>query len=157
MSPKFQSLIDQIQPLFERLQEMKPVQKKDFPLSSVKRGVYLFTDPKDGHLYVGRSNHIRRRWGLHCNLGSTHNQASFAFKLAREATGNTEASYQPGSNSREGLLKDSNFKSEFEAAKTRIQKMEFRYVEVDNPNEKFLLEFYAAIALETRYNDFDNH
>ncbi|WP_154660911.1 GIY-YIG nuclease family protein [Microvirga lotononidis] len=29
------------------------------------RGVYLFSEG-EGHLYVGRSNNLRRRYGLHC-------------------------------------------------------------------------------------------
>ena len=157
MNPKFRSLIDQIQPLFEKLKEMPPVKRNDFPLSRVKRGVYLFTDPNVDHLYVRRSNDIRRRWGEHCNSSSKHNKAPFAFKLAREATGKTEASYQSGSNSRDGLLENPKFKYEFDAAKRRIQEMEFRYIEVDDPNKQCLLEFYTAISLETSYNDFDNH
>jgi hypothetical protein len=67
--------------------------RRRFPKSLPKRGVYLFSEG-DAHLYVGRSNKIRARWGRHCNPGATHRMAAFALKLARETTGKLTASYE---------------------------------------------------------------
>ena len=45
----------------------------------------------------------------------------------------------------------------FDAAKARVRAMEFRYVEEADPIRQAVLEIYCAVALETPYNDFDNH
>jgi hypothetical protein len=42
------------------------------------------------------------------------------------------------------------------AAKERIRKMEYRYVEADQ-NKQALLEIYCAVVLKTPYNDFATH
>ena len=117
MNTKFGYLLGQVETLFDQLLRMDPVQMENFPRSRVKKGVYLFTDPKEGPMYVGKSDDIRSRWSSHCDPGSRDSKASFAFRRAREATGKTKASYQPGPNSRKGLLNDPRFKSEFEMAK----------------------------------------
>ena len=54
--------------------------------------IYLFS--QDGcPLYVGRTNNLRKRLQHHTR--NNHNQATFAFLLARHETGNLKASYQP--------------------------------------------------------------
>ncbi len=118
-------------------------------------GVYLFSEKKP--LYVGRSNNIKGRYGRHCNPGATHRTASFAFRLAREETGKHAAAYKKGKGTRDELAKEPEFKAAFESAKSRIRKMEYRYVKEEDPLTQCLLEIYAAIALQTPYNDFDNH
>ena len=35
--------------------------------------------------------------------------------------------------------------------------MHYRYVQEDDQNRQALLEIYAAVALETKYNDFGTH
>jgi hypothetical protein len=119
-------------------------------------GVYLFTEA-GRHLYVGRSNSLRARYGRHCRPGATHRQAAFAFLLAREATGKTRAAYRPGEDSRDGLMRDWNFTAAFEAAKERIRAMEYRYVEEADQIRQALLEIYGAVVLATPYNDFGTH
>jgi hypothetical protein len=82
-----------LHPKFEQLIGMAPCRAGAFPQSLPKQGVYLFSE-SDAHLYVGRSNKIRARWGRHCNPGATHRMATFAFKLARKTTGKLTASYK---------------------------------------------------------------
>ena len=50
-----------------------------------------------------------------------------------------------------------DFKAAFDAAKARVREMDFRYVEEPDPVRQCVLEIYCAVALETPYNDFDNH
>ncbi|HZQ94706.1 MAG TPA: GIY-YIG nuclease family protein [Candidatus Sulfotelmatobacter sp.] len=119
-------------------------------------GVYLFTE-KGRHLYVGRSNVLRKRYGRHCRPGATHKQAAFAFQLAREVTGRTKATYKAGDGSRDGLMLDPIFKAAFQSAKERIRAMEYRYVEEQDQNRQALLEIYCAVVLATPYNDFRTH
>jgi hypothetical protein len=69
---------------------MHPCRAGALPMLMPSQGVYLFSEG-GVHLYVGRSNKIRSRYGRHCNPGATHRMAAFAFKLARESTGRTVA------------------------------------------------------------------
>jgi hypothetical protein len=83
--------------------------------------------------------------------------AAFAFKLAREYTGKTKASYKKGEESRKGLMLNPQFSAAFFDAKVRIRKMDFRFVEETDQTIQALLEAYCTIALSTKYNDFDTH
>lgn len=120
------------------------------------RGVYLFSEG-ERHLYVGRTNHVQRRYGLHCRPSAQHNQAVFAFKLARHETGNLRAAYTSGEGSRKFLAADPTFNEAFAVAKARVRAMDFRWVEEADPVRQCLLEVYVAVVLQTPYNDFDNH
>jgi hypothetical protein len=55
------------------------------------------------------------------------------------------------------LTKDKTFARQFAAAKRRVARMEIRFVEETDATRQALLEIYAAVALGTRYNDFDTH
>ncbi len=157
MDARFAALVDNMHVSVERLLAVQPVTMAQFPKEVPERGIYLFTEPGTGHLYVGRSNRIRKRYDRHCRAGSTIRMAAFAFRLAREATGYLKPSYKPGTESRKGLIAKPDFHAAFTAAKARIRQMEFRYVEETDPVRQCLLEVYAAVALQTPYNDFDTH
>jgi hypothetical protein len=107
-------------------------------------------------LYVGRSNFLRRRYGRHCDPSAEHNQAAFAFQLAREGTGYVDAAYRK-EGGRKWLIEQPNFRGAFDEAKRRIRNMDYRYVEEADQNRQALLEIYCAIVLETPYNDFGTH
>lgn len=138
-----------------RTRGMTPVSAEQLPRSIPKQGIYLFSDGTT-HLYVGRSDNIRRRIGLHCRPGSQHNQATFAFRMARKETGRHEAAYTK-SGSRLQMLKDDVFGPAFIASKARIRSLDLRFVEECDPTRQALLEIYAATVLETPFNDFANH
>jgi hypothetical protein len=156
MDQKFAKLVETLAPKLERLLAMQPLAYGALPRDMPDSGVYLFTE-KGRHLYVGRSNVLRARYGRHCRPGATHRQAAFAFQLAREATGRTTASYREGEGSRAGLMLDTAFAAAFTAAKERIRGMEYRYVEEADQNRQALLEIYCAVVLATPYNDFGTH
>ena len=46
---------------------------------------------------------------------------------------------------------------EFERGKPRVISMDIRFVEETDTVRQALLEIYAALALETTFNDFDSH
>lgn len=152
----FAELIQGLHPKFEALMAMPPCRAGELPKIMPLKGVYLFSEG-DAHLYVGRSKKIRSRYGRHCNPGATHRMAAFAFKLAREATGKTTASYKTGDGSRNGLMLNAEFLAAFKSAKERIRRMDFRFVEEIDQNAQALLEIYCTLALNARYNDFDTH
>lgn len=156
MHPRFAAVADSLHGSYERLMASAPMASGHrWPRDQV-RGVYLFSEG-DQHLYVGRTNHVQRRLGLHCRPSAQHNQAVFAFKLARHETGNIKAAYVPGKGSRKFLAADPTFSAVFIAAKTRVKAMDFRWVEEADPVRQCLLEVYVAVVLQTPYNDFDNH
>jgi hypothetical protein len=155
MDPQFKKVIDRLHPSFGHLLAMKPVTPKALPSGMPTAGIYLFTE-RGRHLYVGRSNNIRQRLRLHWRSGATHHMATFAFRLAREATGKLKATYKP-EGSRGALIKNPRFRKEFERQKARIGAMQVRFVEEVDPVRQAVLEVYVAVALQTPYNDFDTH
>lgn len=156
MHPVFAKTVESLHPAYEKLMAMEPLTNSALPHTMPLSGVYLFTEG-DRHMYVGRSNGLRGRYGRHCRPGATANQASFAFKLAREKTNRLVASYRPGDDSRAGLMLDAAFLAAFTEAKARIRHMSYRYVEEADQTRQALLEIYVSIALGTPYNDFNTH
>jgi hypothetical protein len=156
MDPKFVALVETLAPKLENLLTMPPLRYGELPRDMPISGVYLFTE-NGRHLYVGRSNSMRDRYGRHCGPGATHRQAAFAFLLARKKTGRTTASYKPGEASRAGLMLDPVFVAAFSEAKERIRAMDYRFVEEGDQNRQALLEIYCAVVLSTPYNDFGTH
>jgi len=156
MDPKFATLVETLAPKLQRLLTMSPHTSGALPRDMPKSGIYLFTEA-GRHLYVGRSNGLRKRYGRHCLPGATYRQAAFAFQLTREVTGHTEATYRVGEGNRAALMLDPDFAAAFKAAKERIRKMEYRFVEETDQNRQALLEIYCAVVLETPYNDFGTH
>ena len=155
MNQKFQDLVASLEPKYRALLEMEPVRFGSLPKEIPERGIYVFSEGGQ-HLYVGRTNGIRRRLQNHCRLSGTHYTATFAFRIARQKTGQTKASYAK-SGSRDQLSKDPVFRPEFERAKQRVNTMDIRFVEETDAVRQALLEIYVALALETIFNDFDNH
>lgn len=155
MNEQFRQHIESLHPSFEVLLRSVPFQFSSLPKALPKAGVYLFSDGEH-HLYVGRTNSIRKRLQQHCRPGSSHNSAPFAFRLAREARKVPQATYKT-EGSRVHLLQDLEFVSAFTDAKARLRTMNIRVVEESNPLRQALLEMYIAVALAAPYNDFDNH
>ena len=157
MDARFGALVDQLHPAFEKLVGRKPVNNGSIPdFGSALRGIYLFTEA-GRHLYVGRSNRLLARYKNHWMPKKTEREAAFAFRLAREMTGQLKATYKTGEGSRKHLATDEKFSQAFTSAKERIKAMDYRWVEETNPTCQCLLEIYASVVLQTPYNDFDNH
>lgn len=156
MDDRFSHYIEELPEKLRLLLSMQPVTPMTLPKVMCKKGVYLLSEGEK-HLYVGRSNGIKKRIGRHCLPGATHRMAAFAFRLAREATGNLKATYKKGPGSRAALVQDAVFLRAFNDAKARIRNMSVRFVEEADPIKQALLEIYASVILGTPYNDFDNH
>ena len=156
MNSDFAKFVETLHPSFESLMAMKPISNGAVPLGMPSQGVYLFSEA-GRHLYVGRSNNLRQRYKQHSNPGSSHNQAVFAFKIAREATGKINAVYGRGPDNRSGLVKDIDFSLAFIEGKARVKRMDYRFVEERDQTRQALLELYCAIALNCPYNDFNTH
>ncbi len=155
MNECFRKMVESLE---EKLQEMLRMMPEKYGMLSrnlPKRAIYLFSE-HGKHLYVGRTNNLRQRLRDHCVPSGDHYTATFAFRIARMQTGKLKATYRKAG-SREALLKDREFRPEFENAKRRVMEMEIRYVEETDPTRQALLEIYAATVLQTPFNDFDTH
>lgn len=155
MNHRFRKLVEDLEPTFQALVRKRPVRSTALPRDLPKRGVYLFSEAEK-HLYVGRTDNLRRRIQDHCRESSNHNKATFAFRMARRETGHTRASYST-SGSRGELETDPVFGPAFGRAKARIRSMDLRFVEEGDATRQALLEIYAATVLGTPFNDFENH
>lgn len=155
MHPRFAAVAEVLHGSFERLMAMEPMSPMEGWARGKVPGVYLFSEGKE-NLYVGRTNDVRGRYGRHCLPSAHHGVAAFAFRLARQKTGRLKPSYR-AEGSRASLAIDPEFNRAFVEAKARIRAMDFRYVEEADPVRQCVLEVYCAVALETPYNDFDNH
>jgi hypothetical protein len=155
MNAKFREFVEALEPKSQRLVSMPPIKYGALPQNLPKRAIYLFSE-NGKHLYVGRTNNLRNRLRGHCSPSSRHFSAVFAFRIAREDTGFTKASYKP-EGSRANLCEHPVFGPAFVEAKRRVADMEIRYVEETDPVKQALLEIYVATALGTPYNDFENH
>jgi predicted GIY-YIG superfamily endonuclease len=151
----FKQYVETLHPSFERLVHMHPVKIASLPKPLPEKCVYLFSEAGN-HFYVGRTRRLRNRLRQHSIAGAQHNQAVFAFKLAREATGRTIAAYSV-EGSRKALSADPTFNEAFTHAKTRVRNMDLRFVEETDPLRQALLEIYVSVVLGTKYNDFDTH
>jgi predicted GIY-YIG superfamily endonuclease len=156
MEPAFVKYAESLHPSFERLVGMAPVTIATLPRDAPSACVYLFSE-NDRHCYVGRTRNLRQRLRQHSIPSSQHNQAVFAFRLAREATGRLIAAYS-GVGRRAALATDdAAFVASFVEAKRRVRTMQVRYVDETDPLRQALLEIYAAVVLATPYNDFNTH
>jgi len=155
MNELFKQYIESLEPSFLKLIRMAPVTVANLPMDAPESGIYLFSEAGQ-HLYVGRTNTIRKRLQNHCRPSSGHNSATFAFRLAREITGQTVATYTE-QGSRTELENDPVFGPVFIAQKERVRNMNVRYVSEPDPMRQALLEMYVSVSLKTPHNDFDNH
>ncbi len=151
----FRSFVESLEPSFQKLMSMQPLTVATLPREMPEAGIYLFSEPDD-HLYVGRTNRIKQRLQSHCRPSSGHNSATFAFRLTRQITGLTQATYTT-KGSRSELERDSRFSKVFKTQKQRVRCMDVRFVSEPEPVRQALLEMYVAISLETSHNDFENH
>jgi hypothetical protein len=155
MNENFKRYVDALHPKFETLVEMEPIRIAALPKEAPQKAVYLFSE-NGKHLYVGRTNHLRNRMRQHSIPAAQHNQAVFAFRLARVQTGHAPAAYST-IGGRVALCREPEFAAAFVGAKARIRQMDLRFVKEDDPFRQALLEMYVAIALNTPHNDFENH
>ncbi len=153
MADQFDEVVNLVKESCECLLAAPKHTVRTLPKDMPKAGVYLFSEA-GRPLYVGRAKTLRKRLQNHTH--NSHNQATFAFLLARHETGNLKASYQPRG-SRKDLLTDPEFRAAFDAARERVRHMDVQFVEEADPIRQAILEVYAALETRAEYNDFDTH
>ena len=150
MSPGFQAIVDQMEPLLHALQ-MSPAQTvKDGLRGLPKRGIYAFHE-NGRAIYVGRSNRMRDRIRQHGAESSRHESATFAYKLMLEVEG--EQGGHSSKLSRQELQE--KYKETYTEQRKRIREMEVHTVQIDDQAAQAVFEIYAILALgTTKYNSF---
>jgi len=149
----FDDMIANLPALLDKLKSGSALRRDD--LSGVpERGIYAFYE-NGNPVYVGRSSGMRSRLLAHGRPSSDHNTATFAFILAMEQA--QERKLSALSLERSPRQKDPEFRELYTCAKKRVSKMKTRVVEVIDPIEQTVFETYAALALRTPYNTFENH
>ena len=155
MNQEFRELVEKVEEAYQSLIQQSPIRPAQLPSDLPERGIYLFSEAAE-HLYVGRTDNLRRRIQEHSRPSSNHNKATFAFRMARLETGHAMASYNQEGSRRE-LEADPVFGPVFDRSKARIRSMHLRFVEEKDPTKQALLEIYAATVLRSPFNDFENH
>lgn len=128
-----------------------------------EHGVYLFTE-EGQHLYVGRCglterakkvgkghSNFRTRLAGHSCPSSTHNQATFAWRLTFEKLGSAVDSMP---STRAELQLHPAFRDEFLCQKVRVTAMQFRVLAIEDDFESYVFEAYAARQLKTPHNSW---
>ncbi|HWR51343.1 MAG TPA: GIY-YIG nuclease family protein [Bryobacteraceae bacterium] len=156
MNTDFQNAISGLEGKCAMLLAMQPVAVAEAKGIGSVAGVYLLSQGTK-HLYVGRSNNIRRRLRLHCQ--GARNQAPLAKQLAMlhlsQAGVPLPSAYRKGNKEFYGT--DPQFCRAFKNAKVTVASSSVRFVEEREPVAQALLEIYVALAMKTPFNDFDVH
>lgn len=153
---RFNEILVQLDPLLNRLLACEPHSRDRRPAAPHDSGVYLFTQGED-HRYVGRAKNLNRRFGQHVAPKSPHNQAAFAFNLAKRAA---EADGLDVNRTRKALAADPQFDDDyFVPAKREVREMEFRFVLLNDDSLSTIFEVFAALLLGTEgdFNLFATH
>lgn len=152
---RFTAITAQLPELLEQLRAAPPCGPGTVRAIPHAQGVYLFSE-RGQSIYVGQTRELRRRHGQHTRASSRHNQATLAFILANKA-----AAEHPDidlGRTRKDLDADPSFAPLFRRARERVAAMEFRFIEIRDPEVRTVFEVYATLALGTsEYNSFETH
>lgn len=156
MDEKFRLLTERLHEKYELLMRSTPARDGRLPSEFKGSGVYTFTE-NSTVIYVGRTKDVRKRYAQHTQAGSGQNKAVLAFRFARKALKIPPPTYKSDENTRNNLMLNPAFLSEFTAQKERLKSMEFRFVEEGEPTTQALLEIYVSVASDSPNNDFNTH
>ena len=171
MNKRFEELVDKMQPWLQELLEKEPIAIREIgkgPEKVPEQGVYVFFE-RDKAIYVGRSNHLKKRLKQH-SQESSKRSATLAIKMAKREMSKRGMSTLQNEEGKtltvNQLFRNEAFKKEFEAAKDRIARMEIRWVEIKDQQieqamseikdqiEQAMFEIYVHLELGTEFNDF---
>jgi hypothetical protein len=152
---RFSATLDQMEPLLEQLVNCEPYRRGHRPAAPERPGVYLFAEGGKP-IYVGQTRNFRRRWGEHTRPSSPENSAPFAFNIARQEAARTNLDV---TGPRKVVSKLPDFVELFQAAKSRVRAMEFRFAEIEDAPLRTIFEVYASLAFGTHgeFNVFETH
>ena len=117
-------------------------------------GVYAFFDDTKA-IYIGRT--AKRGLGprMRNHLTLDPNQGVLAFKIARREMEIAPA--YSGVNTRKNLMKNSEFLAAFRSKIEHVSRLQVKFVEIIDPDEQYIFEYYASKRLGSLHNDFNTH
>jgi hypothetical protein len=119
-------------------------------------GCYLFSEGGKP-IYVGQTRNLRRRYEQHTGAQRTHNEASFAFLVAKSRAV-AKVAAKVLALRRTELQAHPKFAPHFTKAKAQVAKMSFQFIKSADPVERSMFEIYAALHLGTEeFNSFETH
>jgi hypothetical protein len=156
MKGEFNEIISKFPERLEKLKASQSFSRDELKSMSEEQGIYVFYE-QSIPMYVGRSGRkgrFKTRIQEHSRPSSGHGTATFAFMIAKEDA------EQDGINiekSRHNLENEPSFAELYQQAKVRVSNMQIKVIEIDDPIEQTLFEVYAALELNTPYNEWDTH
>jgi len=151
---QFAQAVEQMPALLARLRAAPKHPAAAHPVVPNAPGIYLFSHDS-APVYVGQSRKLRNRLRQHTGATNSHNQASFAFNLAKREAKKARVDIK---RFRSALELDPTFAPYFDAARVEVARMNVQFIEVADPIVRTLFEVYAALALDTvEFNSFETH
>jgi len=150
---KFSKYI-QMMPILLNELKRKPLLNRNELHDIPSSGVYVFYR-ENKPLYVGRSNRLKERIQEHGRPSSDHYSATLAFTIAKERMNFNRNKRRLAT--RNDLEKAPGFKEEFFLARKQVAAMQVKVVKIEDQRAQTLFEIYAALVLNTKYNDFQTH
>lgn len=150
----FADAVARMRPLLDALVAAPAHRVAEHPAVPNTPGIYRFTEA-GRPVYVGQSRKLRGRLRQHTVARARQNEASFAFNIAKAEASRAGVDI---THFREVLQADPAFKIHFDLAKTRVAAMAVRIIELADPVERTMFDFYASLALGTgERNKFETH
>jgi predicted GIY-YIG superfamily endonuclease len=153
MSVKFNQLVAKMPELLKRLESQSFLTRDNLARIS-KQGIYVFYENNKA-IYVGRSNRLKERIQEHGRPSSDHYSATLAFNMAKKEM--NASRNKRGLATRNELEKAPGFEKAFFLARKQVAKMQVKVIGIEDQIAQSLFEIYAALTLNTKYNDFSTH
>ena len=150
---KFEEIHVQMQPLLLKLKASNSYRKETIGKLVLQSGVYVFYE-NDKAKYVGRVGHLSKqdiKTRVRQHYSGNVKQAPLAAVMLRKDL-NLETG--PGALHTIEDYAETIYKDEFEERQKRVNKMEVRAVEIKDCTTRAIFEIYAALTLDTKYNQF---
>jgi len=152
MNDRFGKYVEQLPQLLEQMISASPRSLRELKEFPKHGGCYALIE-NEKYLYVGIAKNLKQRMQNHTS--GRAEQSAFAFKLAREITGKKTDYTKNGS--RKALMSDPIFVAAMDDTTNRVRQMTAKYVQIDDPAQRYLFEFFATTSLAAPYNDFETH
>jgi GIY-YIG catalytic domain len=143
---EFQRVIDQLEPLLERLTASPRAPLAEHPSIPKAPGIYLFSEGPNP-IYVGQTRDLQQRLRQHTSPSSRENSAPLAFNIALGEARQDQSIDTSGT--RKEIAARRAFDALFGAARERVAQMSVQVIELDDPVTRTIFEVYAARVLQT--------
>lgn len=119
-----------------------------------RSGIYVLYDD-DTPVYVGRTRNLQGRFRAH--VTKSHNSASFALKRTRAQHAEIKKATYKATNSRQAIVEHPVYGATFLREIEAIRGMQFKFLEVTDPIDQYLLELFATMEFGLELTGFDSH